>query len=169
MKAWILIFLSTIVHKIRFICYFNGKHCNVKFEMWKWSYTFPRATISKSIKNICVWKNKYTSSFICVTSRSADIRCDFVFPWNFTKQKSGSHRVYSRACFMLRMRSLIFVARVHAKRIAGNLQNAPSDVSITILHRGGSCGYRVATGHAVNSFRKLIQDNYRDETLKHIN
>lgn len=58
--------------------------------------------------------------------------------------------------FILRVRSLIFVARVHAKCIVRNLQNAPSDVSITIPQP------RPAQRRAVNSYRKLIQDNYHD-------
>lgn len=60
--------------------------------------------------------------------------------------------------------------RPHVKRIAGNLQNARptyrSEFYVAVGHARARARLR---RRSVNSRRKLIQDNYRDETLKHIN
>jgi len=55
------------------------------------------------------------------------------FAENFAKQKSCRFYIRILSFYTLHVRSLIFVARVHAKCIVRNLQNTPSDVSIMIL------------------------------------
>lgn len=128
-----------------------------------------RATISKSIKNICVWKNTNIHLHSYAQHR---YRCLYDSTlWSAETLRSKNQalvpRLHSRTTvFILDARLLISVARAcsHARCIVRNLQNVPSDVSIAILRRGQSC-----TTVTINSWRKLIQDNYRDEMLKHIN
>lgn len=155
-----------------------------------------------SIKNICTRNNKYTPpSFVCDVSSVSRRVSQFwlcVFAEKTLQSKTRARIAFTLAHLYLPFhhllscaraqcvcvcwtRSLIFVARVHAKRYrAGNLQNAsfPTYRSYTHAHTHTltytistlrSVVRHVAAARSVNSYRKLIQDNYRDETLKHIN
>lgn len=107
-------------------------------------------------------KYKYTSSFVCVTTVSVSVRFDFVVRRNFAKQKSGSYRVYTPFLHLMHARWYFSHARVSTRSVS--LAIYKMHISIAILRRGQSC---IAVTN--NSYRKLIQDNYRNEMLKHIN
>lgn len=95
---------------------------------------------------------------------------------NFAKQKSGTvyrarrgegEVAFTFAFYRFILRVVVDICRTRPRETyRGQFAKRASDVSIAILRRGGP---RVCGALCVNSYRKLIQDNYHDETLKHIN
>lgn len=123
---------------------------------------FHPLTISKSIKNICVWKNTNIHLHSYAKHRYwylYDSTLWFAETLRSKNQARTAFTLHALPFFTLDACSLIFVARacLRAKCIARNLQNAR--ISIAVLRRR----------YYINSYRKLIQDNYPDEMLKHIN
>jgi len=114
-------------------------------------------------------KNKCTSPFVCVTSVSTHVRrFDFVFRRKLCEAKIVS-LLHSHTIVLYSPRAVVDICRTcpremyRAQFTKRAVRRIDHDFTVA-TGRASRCGEP-----AVNSYRKLIQDNYHDETLKHIN
>lgn len=132
-----------------------------------------RATLSKSIKNIFVRKKKKYASLHLYARNTGIGAFDLTSVFcEISRTKNRLSLSHGGAFTLVFRRFILRCGRWYLSHASTrNVSRAIYKTRVRRIDRNLYVAVRRARlrARAVNSYRKLIQDNYRDETLKHIN